>query len=129
MEIILDTNFILAMIEKKIDLDEAFKELFGVYVLIVGEQVIEELEKISENSENKTVYRENARLAIKILKNNKNVKIVSFNKKYVDAGIVNYLKFEDKNCVATLDRELKRKIREKFEGVKILGIRGKKVFV
>ncbi|HRZ85526.1 MAG TPA: hypothetical protein P5277_01980 [Candidatus Paceibacterota bacterium] len=113
MEIIIDTNFILTCVKQKIDLFSDFDEIFGVYTLIIPEQVIDEL-KLLKTKKNLTVKEKNSvELAIDLL-NLKKVKIVNMKTKNVDAGIIKYLNNQNNKCVlATLDKDLIKKITNK----------------
>ena len=109
--VLLDTNFILTCVKQKIDFFEEIKFL-GMEI-VIPKQVINELERIF-NSKKKLHFKENAKLALKLLEKEKN----SFKKidlsdygKNTDKRIKN---FADKNkniIIATLDRELKTKIK------------------
>lgn len=118
MEVILDTSFILSCIKGKIDFLDADK--FGD--LIIPRQVIHELEKLSKKDNSKN--SENAKLALKIIKANKQkIKLISLDKKFVDKGILDYVNNKKNIAVATLDKELKRKLKGK---TKIIVIRARK---
>jgi len=106
---LLDTNFILTCVKQKIDFFEEI-ELNGLAILIPA-QVIRELNGIKKPE---------AELALKILEKNK-FKKIDIGKGNVDKKIK---KFADENngvFIATLDKELKSKIKNR----KII-IRGKK---
>ncbi len=126
MKIIIDTNFIVTCVKEKIDLFGNLKRIFGAYKLLVGEQVIEELKKLAKNKKLKIKERQAADISLGILKRSK-IEKVKFDKKLVDAGILTYLKNKENLFVATLDRELKKKIKEKKFKVNFLEIRGKKI--
>ena len=55
-------------------------------------------------------FREDARLVLKILEKNSFKKVI-VGGKYPDAGIVRYLKQNPKIYLATMDKELKRKVK------------------
>jgi len=95
-KVILDTSFIMTAVRNKIDFFEEF-ELGGIKIL-VPHQVIRELEGLK------------ADLALKILKKNKFQKI-NLEGKNTDRAIINYAKTNPEVLVATLDREIKNKIR------------------
>lgn len=118
-QVILDTNFILTCISQKIDF---FGELFlQGFEILIPKQVITEIEKIA-NSKQKLHSRENAKLALKILERNKaKFKKIDLKTKKVDLGFINFAKENKDAIIATLDRELKRKIKTPK-----LVIRGKK---
>jgi rRNA-processing protein FCF1 len=97
-QILLDTNFILSCIKQKIDF---FDYLEGEgYDIIIPEQVINELEKLKEE------------LALRLLKKNKFEEIY-LKGKIVDNSIINYAKENPDTIIATLDREIQNKIRNK----------------
>ena len=104
--VLLDTNFILTCIKQKIDFFEDL-EFLGLEVLI-PDGVIDELKKLKQTSILKSLEKNNFN---KIILTGKNV----------DNSIINYAKKNPEIFVATLDRELQKKLKNK----KII-IRGKK---
>ena len=106
MEIILDTSFILTCIKEKIDFLDA--ERFGK--LLIPKHVIDELENLKEKKKGRE--RERAELALAILKKS-GLKEIDLEKNFVDAGIIKYVQDKKDIAVATLDRELKKKIKGK----------------
>ena len=114
---VLDTNFILTCAKQKIDFLDEIK-LMGMGILI-PEEVFLEIKKI-KSSGKKLHFRENAKLALKILNKNK-FKKIKLNTTDVDKGLVNFAEKNKDVIVATLDRELKEKIKKPK-----LVIRGKK---
>ena len=114
---ILDTNFILTCVKQKIDF---FKEIpeKGIEILI-PKQVIEEIKRVA-NSTKKFRFRDDARLAQVILEKNK-FKEIDIRGKYVDRGLIKYATEHPRLIVATLDKEIKDKLRNSK-----LIIRGKK---
>ena len=100
-QIILDTSFILTCIKNKIDFFEQLK-LEGIEILI-PEQVVKELEGISNS-------KIEAKFALKLIKLNK-PKIIKIHGKNTDNAIVNYSKKNPNIIVATLDSEIKKKIK------------------
>lgn len=125
MEILLDTNFIITSLKKKIQLVDEVKEVFGVAKIVVPLQVVTEIEKLRDSKKSKVVDRGWAGVALLLVDK---MKKVDLDGREVDAGIVRYVK--DKNIVvATLDRELKKKIKLKNPEVKFLTIREKRFLV
>ena len=122
MEIVLDTNFIITCIKQKIDFFDKIEEMFNEKVeFILPEEVLNELKKISTGKGKESNY---AKVAFSVLKKPA-LKSIKLNDKNVDAGIVNYLKGkEGKIALATLDYELKNKVK-----TKIISIKGKKSIV
>ena len=105
--VILDTSFILSAIGDKIDFLEEISFLGLTPLLPI--QVIKELKQVTK-SEKKLKFKDEARLALKILEKN-NIKEVDIKSNYVDKGIVNYAKENPDVIVATMDKELKYKIK------------------
>ena len=115
-KVLLDTSFILTCIRNKIDFFEDIQSM-GSKILI-PKQVIQEIENISK-SKKKLHFREEAQIALKLLRKSKFRKI-DLKTKNTDNGISKYSKEHD-IIVATLDREIKNKIKNSK-----LVIRGKK---
>lgn len=123
MEVILDTSFILTCLKEKIDFLKAGE--FGE--LVLPEQVIDEIKKLSEKRKGRE--KEIAMLAWGIIRENKEkFKIIELKGKHVDAGIKGYVheKRREKVIVATLDKELKLALKEK---ARMLIIRGKRKII
>jgi len=121
MEVILDTSFILTCIKEKIDF--LIARDFGNLILPL--QVIDELRQLVEKKKGRE--KNNAKLALDIIETNRtNFKIFELETKHVDSGILNYVKNkEGKIIIATIDKEMKRKLRGR---VRFLVIRaGKKL--
>ncbi len=115
--VILDTNFILSCVKQKIDF---FREISEKgWEILIPKQVVEEIKSI-ENSTKKLHHRQTAKLAVVILENNK-FKEIDLKTKNVDKGIIKYTQEHPQLIVATLDKEIKDKIRNSK-----LVIRGKK---
>ncbi len=103
---VLDTNFILSCVKKKIDFFREIPER-GIQILI-PKQVIEEIKRI-ENSTKKLYFREAAKLAVVILENN-DFEEIDLKENYVDKGLIKYAKEHPRAIIATLDKELQNKI-------------------
>jgi uncharacterized protein len=106
-KILLDTNFIINCVKQKIDFFEEIK-LLG-FKIIIPENVIREIEKI-KNSKQKQYNREAANLALRILEKSEYERI-KFKKRNVDKAIKDFVDSENNIIVATLDKELKNKIK------------------
>lgn len=109
-KVILDTNFILSCLGKKIDFFEEIK--FMGLKIIIPNQVISEIKRISV-SKKKLKFREEAKLALRLLEKNEFEKI-DLKNNYVDKGITDLIKKEPKYLIATLDAELKKKVKAKL---------------
>jgi len=104
---VLDTNFILTCVKQKIDFFHDLA-LEGIQILI-PKQVIKEIKNIA-SSKKKLHFREDAKLALKIL-DKKNFKQIDLKTEYVDKAIIQFAQENKKIIVATLDKELKDKIK------------------
>jgi rRNA-processing protein FCF1 len=119
--VILDTNFILSCVRKKIDFFHEIK--FSGLKIIIPIQVIDELKNLSETGNLK--LRDEAKLSLKLLEKN------SFEKadlkiKNVDNGIVKIAKEHEDYIIATLDKEIQSKIKNQkliIRGEKELEVR------
>lgn len=120
IQILLDTNFIIACIRQKFQFIEEIRELGESIVPI---QVIKELKRIITDKDTKLADKEAAKLAIRLLKKYK-IKTIDLKNEYVDQGILDYIdKTKNKTIIATLDKNLKKEIKKK---AKVLIIRTKK---
>jgi len=99
-QVLLDTNFIITCVKQKIDFFEELSSL-GMEILI-PKQVINELKRNKEE------------LAINLLNKEKNsFKIIDIGEEHVDKKIINYAEENLGIFIATLDRDIKNKIRNK----------------
>ncbi|MFA5953242.1 MAG: PIN domain-containing protein [Candidatus Pacearchaeota archaeon] len=106
LEILIDTNFIMECVSNKVDFFEDLK-LKGFKILI-PEEVILELNSILKSSE-KNKFRQNAEIALKLL-NNESFEKIKLGKGNVDDNIVKFLKANSKIYLATMDKDLKKRI-------------------
>jgi len=114
---VLDTNFILTCVKQKIYFFDEVK--FMGFEIVIPEEVIAELKKL-QRSGDKLHLRNNAYLALKIIEKNQ-FKKIKLGMKNVDKGLVELAKKDKETIIATLDKELKYKIKRP-----ILLIRGRK---
>jgi len=114
---VLDTNFILTCVKQKIDFLDEIK--FRGIEILIPEEVLEEIKRITDFGK-KLHFRENAKLALKILDKGE-FKKIKLGTAEVDKGLINFAEKNKDVIIATLDRELKRKIKKPK-----LVIRGKK---
>ncbi len=114
---VLDTNFILTCVKQKIDFFDEIR--FMGFEIVIPEEVVAELKKI-QKSGSKLHSRNTAQLALKILEKNQ-FKKINLKTKNVDKGLVKLAKKDKEIIIATLDKELKYKIKRP-----ILLIRGRK---
>jgi hypothetical protein len=110
-KVLLDTNFILTCVKQKIDFFE-YLEMHGIQILI-PEQVIDEIKKMIV-SKKKMHFKDDAKLSIIVLKKyNTKFKKIDLNWKNVDNAIMNYAKENPDIIIATLDKEIKTKLKNK----------------
>jgi len=118
MDILIDTNFIKTCVKEKVD----FFELEKYGRILLPEEVIEEFKKLSEKSKGKEKYF--AELCLDLIESNKNrFKFVELGENYVDKGIIDFVDKKKNIAVATLDKELKRKVKD---NAKILTLKARK---
>ncbi len=124
MQIILDTNFILTCIKQEIRLFEQLRDAYPGTRIVVPEQVIAELGSLSKDKRLKGSERESADLCLQII-GNENVIVLDLPEEKADDAIVNYVKKNDGIIVASLDRGIKKRLKNK----KFLTIKQKKRIV
>ncbi len=105
--VVLDTNFILSCIRKKIDFFEEIK--FMGFKILIPIQVVREIKEIIE-SKKKFHFKEDAKIALKLLEKN-SFQEIDLKKKNVDEGLIKLAKKNKEIIIATLDREIKNKIQ------------------
>jgi rRNA-processing protein FCF1 len=123
MEIIIDTNFIITLLKENINLETSLNSLFGDYILLVPELVLQELKFISQDKKSKMIDRQSAKIAIQLLEKSH---IIKSEKKLADSAIIQYVKNKDNLILASLDKKLKSQIKAQNPKIKFLTIRGKK---
>lgn len=110
MEVLIDTNFILTCIKRKLDFISLSEQLFSEKIdFIIPEEVLDELKKLSKRKGEKTEDKSAAETAIKFAKEAK-LKTFSLKSKNVDDGIVDYAK-KNNVIIATMDRALKQRVK------------------
>ena len=117
--IILDTNFLTVPYQFNIDIfEEIDRVVVGEYELTTLDCVVKELKKLKK-SRGKAAA--SAKVALLLIKE-KNVKVIKTGEKNVDIKI--YRMADENTIVATNDRDLRRKLKNK--NVKVLYLRSKK---
>ena len=117
---LLDSSFILSCVKQKIDFFENLEEQ-GIKPLI-PKQVIKEIERVAASNK-KRHYREDAKIALKILEREKgNFQIIHLGRKHVDKEIKKYADEHPAVVIATLDRVLRESVDNPY-----LYIRGRKI--
>jgi len=109
MQIVLDTNFLLACAKQKIDFVSVANEKIGEEIKwIVPNEVVSELKELSSRAGLKGKDKDSAKLAISLLDIAK-PDYISVKNKHVDEGIAQFIKGKD-IVLATLDKKLKSRI-------------------
>ncbi|MEM4182092.1 MAG: PIN domain-containing protein [Candidatus Pacearchaeota archaeon] len=127
MKVVLDTNFIIYCLKKKIDIEEELKKLNeDPYLeIIILSSILEELERFSKDKEKKLIERNLAKVFLEMIKERKiNVNIVSSNQKNPDEAIKVFCSKNPDVLLASYDKELKKKIKNNF-----LVIKGNRIFL
>jgi len=125
MKIILDTNIFLVPEKFKVDIFEEFDRLIDEkYELVTIEPVVRELKKLSMGNSRDARA---ARFGLNFLEA-KSIKVTKTKENTADKAIVSlsekFLRKSEECAVATLDKELKRKLKK--IGVKVIYLRNKK---
>lgn len=102
-EAILDTSFVMDCVKEKVDFFDYF-EKDGVKP-IIPQEVIQEIERLSNESETKKI-RDSAQLAKKMIEKN-GFESPSIGKGHVDSKIKNLAKEKPASFLATMDKDLK----------------------
>jgi rRNA-processing protein FCF1 len=113
---VLDTNFILSCIRKKIDFFEKIPQM-GMKI-IIPLQIMDEIRKFSRQGRGN--LKQEAKLALVILEN-QDFKRVDLYNKNADNGIIRLAEKNQNYIIATLDRQIKVKTKNQN-----LVIRGEK---
>ncbi len=118
--IILDSSFIISAVKKKIDI---FYELQEYPEILVPEQVIQEIFRISQSKQS-AKDKQAATLAMKIIEvESLKFKKIDLGKGHTDDLIVKYAEKNPEIFVATLDKEIKSKLKERVIVIKSKNIR------
>ncbi|MBI5804383.1 hypothetical protein HY450_04005 [Candidatus Pacearchaeota archaeon] len=108
MEVLLDTNFIISCIIKKIDyMNQLEEEGFRIKV---PREVLQEMKGLLKENKTSHKEREAINLALEVL-NSKKIKKMKLGGKNVDDGLIK--RGREGFYIATLDREIKNKIKNK----------------
>ena len=116
-QVILDTSFILSCTKQKIDFFDYLKS--EGYTILIPKQVLTELEKISLPDKKKAADQEAAALSLRIIMNNifdkidLNTVLSPLKRKSVDELIIDYANKNPSIILATLDREMQRRVKNK----------------
>ncbi len=121
-KIVLDTNFLLTVYELRLDIfEEIFRVIPSKYEIYVLSGTIKELEKLINSP--LLSKKQAAKIALELIKI-KNINILKISEsQLVDDTLVDLNGY----IIATIDTELKRRLKQK--GTRILTIRQKKYLV
>ncbi|MCX8158531.1 MAG: nucleotide-binding protein [Candidatus Diapherotrites archaeon] len=117
-KVFLDTNILTAIGGLKIDVINEIKMMLGNVKFFIAKQTLKELQKLSKGRGKEAMK---AKIARKIIES-ENIEIWENEEKDCDSAL---LKASNDAVIATNDKELKKKIREK--GGKVIFIRSKKI--
>lgn len=119
-KIILDTNFLMAVFQFKIDIFSEFERVCNFnYELCIFDQSIYELNNIIKNQRGR--HKRAAKMALEIIKRKK-VNIIKSRPNDVDLLILENA--DENTIVATQDKTLKKKLLEK--GISVIILRQRK---
>ena len=123
-KIIFDTNFLFTTFQFNVDVINEIKNMFGKnYKLYIYSGTLIELENLKKK---KTKNKKYIPLIMKMLKIY-NFEIIKNKNDYVDEVILNNL--NEKIIIATNDKELRKKIKEKNPLIKIILLRQKNYLI
>jgi rRNA-processing protein FCF1 len=108
MEVLLDTNFIISCLIKRIDFLEELKAMG--FKVKVPREVLQELKDLKKENKTSPDERIMIDVAFKLLESKK-VRKIKLGGRYADEGLI--AKGNEGYYIATLDRELKHKVPNK----------------
>ena len=120
---VLDTNFLMIPGQFKVDIFEEIKRLMiDPYEVGIYKETIDELNKIAAAN---TRDKMSAKIALKLIKqkNLKTLKNSSSETSYIDEIILNNVAEEDVVC--TQDKALKRLLKTRYPGIRIITLNRK----
>ncbi|MEM0465603.1 MAG: hypothetical protein QXW97_02790 [Candidatus Pacearchaeota archaeon] len=112
INVILDTNFLIYCAKNKLDYKEEISSLLNEdFKLVTPKQVVDELKKLMNDRYGKVSFKDKSacKLALQLLEFY-NVKIINVSGKNVDNAILKLAFENNKNIVATLDKEMRNKL-------------------
>jgi len=116
-KVLVDTNFLVYCVKKKIDFFE-FCQLNG-FLVIIPLEILKEIDRLISSSKSSLA---NVLKSIKKIIEKEKYEAISIKGKYVDSGIINYLKKNPEIFLATMDEKLQKLVKNK-----IIKIRGKQI--
>ncbi len=117
---LLDTSFVLTAVRQNVDFFRELEEMG--FVILIPKQTLRELESMKKSEKGKV--KANAELALKVVHAH-GYKLVEIEGKNTDNAIINFAKENPRAAIATLDSEIKKKVKNQ----KIVIRRGKRVDV
>lgn len=108
LEVVCDTSFLINLATRRIKNISNIEHEIGMVQFVVPDAVVEELKRLQRNNESKSVAAMHTLDFIE----GKKMKIVPITGKYPDEAILQNIKKERRGLVATMDRELKRRIKK-----------------
>jgi rRNA-processing protein FCF1 len=123
LRVVLDTNFMMIPSQFKVDIFAEIRRLVNEpYELCIYQGSIDELLDLSKGNGNDASH---AKTAMKLIKQ-KNLKTLpnSINRKYADSLILEGV--TSKDVVCTQDQALKRLLKNKHKGIRLIALKSKK---
>ena len=123
IRVIFDTNFLMIPTQFKVDVFAEIKRIMTQpYELCIYQGSIDELQDVAKGSGKDTGH---AKIALSLIKQ-KNLKSLpnSINEKYADNLILDGV--TSKDIVCTQDQALKRLLRNKHKGIRLITLKSKK---
>ncbi|MEM4330946.1 MAG: hypothetical protein QW273_02980 [Candidatus Pacearchaeota archaeon] len=123
MKIVLDTNFILTCLKKKIQIKEGLEETFQEKIeIVLLSSVLKEIKKLSCDKKRKLKERFYANVFLRMVEENKeDFFLVETKIENVDYSIEEFCKKNPEAILATFDKNLRKKVNNKK-----MSIQGKK---
>ena len=123
MNILLDTNFIVTCVKEKIDFNSQINDIIDEKInWIIPEDILNEIKDLSQRKGLKILDKRSAEVALDLIGiiDKKKIKLVG-NNPNIDVKIAEYLRRNKDVVLATLDKGLKKRVKNK-----ILTIRSRK---
>ncbi|MDA3836737.1 MAG: PIN domain-containing protein [Nanoarchaeota archaeon] len=106
-KVVLDTNFILYCVANKVDFQEEL--LMQGHRVLIPKEVIAEIKRLHHGSK-AMKFREHAELALKFIAS-QDYDEIDAPGRYVDKGLVKYCEEHPQVVLATMDKELKKRVK------------------
>lgn len=125
MKVLLDTNFILYCLKKKIDIEEELKRINedSLLEIIILSPIIKELEEFCSKKNKKLSDKEKTKIFLNMLKEKAiDAKIIDAKQKNPDEALKIFCSKNPSVLLATFDRKLRKSVKNN-----LLTIKGKRI--